>query len=403
MIFSKHKSQLLEDEVELIVTREKFYAQRLVLTNSLKRKAGPQIEKRSANENIELLHNLQIAVKRYFDMEKVELYFNAKFAKTIRAVEKDLNKTGGWLRFVFKVIGSLDSEKDLYKFLADYHLIPKGIEERGQFFKYIESQFTAHLKELIKKENLSDLAITIDLVSTYYNNKIKSNLVAATKHYTDVLFDIENYQDRLTFFDNLYEISVIKGGKLKSYYECVNCPPNTFTGVLTLNIKPSRLKLKCPSCAKELFYIVPYELDKGIYDNIVHKDGVLFYAIKHLLEQYDYSFVENQIYQPDIELDICLVNEQKLVYEIVEVKMFKTDRPNDTQVGNIREAVSQTKRAIDKLTSIDPNYKTIQKSIVTNISNDTVYKIAKSELEKDMREYNIGLYTILDFYHKIKR
>ena len=73
-IFSVHKSQLLENEVELILSKERFYAQRLVLTNSKKRKSSLQIEKRTDNESIELIHNLKKSAKKYFDEEKIEKY-----------------------------------------------------------------------------------------------------------------------------------------------------------------------------------------------------------------------------------------------------------------------------------------------------------------------------------------
>ncbi|MGE0636571.1 MAG: hypothetical protein AB7P01_09025 [Bacteroidia bacterium] len=403
IIFSAHKAQLLENEVELIVTKEKFYAQRLVLTNSQKRKAGTQIAKRSENDSIELMHNLQSAAKKYFAEVRLEAYVMEKFGTAIKLIEADLAQSGGWIKLIMKLISSIENEKDLFKLLSDYQFIPKEIENKEQYAKYLEKELATHMKEFFKKDNLSDLAISIDLISTYYNYKIKNNLVSATKHFTDILHDSENYKDRLEFFDNLYEIGVIKGGTLKSYYECVQCPPNTLNGILTTNIKPSKLKIKCPACGKELFYIVPYELDKTIYDNIVHKDGLLFFAIKHLLEQYNYKYQPNVIFPPDIELDFCLINEQGLYSEIIEVKMFKTDRPDDTQIGNIRGAVSQTKKDIDKLISVHSGYKTIQKSIVTNISNDNVYKQATKELEKDLNEYNIVLYTIADFYTKIKK
>lgn len=401
-IFSAHKAQLLEDEVELILTKEKFYAQRLVLTNSQKRKIGTQIKKRSENENIELIHNLQEAAKKYFNESKIEVYINEKFGKAINSFEKDFSKNGGWLKLLIKIVGSLQSEKDLFKLLVDYHLIPKGIENKEQFTDHIEVEIKTQLKEFLNRENLSDLAISIDLISTYYNLKIKDNLVLATKHYTDILYDNENYQVRLDFFDNLYEIGVINGGKLKSYYECVNCPPNTFNGILSLDIKPSSLKLKCPLCTKELLYIVPYELDKTIYQSIVHKDGILFFAIQHILEQNSYNFIPNHFLPPDIEFDFCLFDNKQQIIEIIEVKMFKTDRPEDTQLGNIKSTVAQIKKSIDKLTTNNQNFKTIQKSIVTNISKDTIYTLANRELEKDLKEYNIVLYTISNFYIKIK-
>ena len=218
-----------------------------------------------------------------------------------------------------------------------------------------------------------------------------------------IIYDSENYKDRLDFFDSLYEIKVIKGGKLKSYYECVNCPPNTYNGILTMDIKPSSLKMKCPCCKQELFYIAPYELDKTIYNHIVHKDGLLFFAIQNLLEQYNYRYVANQNQPPDIEIDFSLVNESNLTYELVEVKMFKSNRPTDTQIGNLRDTVSQVKKAVEKLMELDPNYKLIPKSVVTNITDENVLKTAKNELDKDLKEYNFNFYTINDFYLKIKR
>jgi hypothetical protein len=403
MIFGNHKSQLLEDEVELIVSKEKYFAQRIVLTNSQKRKAGKQIIKRNENESIELIHNLQTAAKRYFDDAKIEGYVKDKFGDSIKLIETDLKKTGGWFKLAMKLVSSLDDEKDLFKLLSDYKLIPDSIVNKEQFVAHVEAQFMLRFKEFVKKENLSDLAISIDLISTYYNHKIKDNLFSATKHFTDILYDSENYQDRLLFFDNLYEMGVIRGGKLKSYYECVSCSPNTFNGILTINIKPSSLLLKCPCCHKELFHIVPYELDKTIYDHIVSKDGLLFFAIQNALQVYKYRFVPNYNQPPDIEIDFCLLNDLNLIYEIIEVKMFKTDRPDDTQVGNIRDVVGQIKRMIDKLVTIDPNYKVIKKSIVTNISKDSVYKMAKQELDQDLKDYNIDIYSIPDFYSKIKR
>ncbi len=402
-IFAVHRTQLLEDEVELIVTREKFFAQRLVLTNSQKRKSGTKLAKRTENESIEVIHNLQNAISKYFDEERIETVIKNKFGKTIKKIETDFSKSGGWLKLLLKIISSLESEEDLFKLLSDYHLTPKEITTKEQFFKYAETEFTTHLKKFVKNKNLSELAISIDLVSAYYNHKLKNNLVTATKHYTDILYNEDNYKNRLDFFDNLYEIEVIKGGVLKSYYECVNCPPNSYNGILTMNIKPSNLAMKCPACKKELYYIVPYELNKTIYNHIVHKDGLLFFAIEYLLERHNYKFIKNNTFPPDIELDFSLLNEDDLVYEIIEVKMFKTDRPKDTQVGNLREAVSKIKNAIKKLVKIAPNYKTIQKSIVTNLIDNIVLKTAKSELEKDLKEYNIDIYTINDFYQKVKK
>lgn len=402
-IFSSHKSQLLEDEVELIVTREKFFAQRLVLTNSQKRQKLPKLAKRAENESIELIHDLQTAVSKYLDENRIEAFLKKKFGKSIKKFEADLAKTGGWIKLAAKLFASLDNQEDFFKLLSAYHLIPKEIRNKKEFGNYVENEFIGHLRDFIKTQNLSELAISIDLVSIYYNHKLKNNLVSATKHYTDTLYDSENFNDRIEFFDNLYEIKVINGGKLRSYYECVNCPPNTFSGILTLDIKPSCLKMKCPCCKGELFYIVPYEIDKLIYSHIVHKDGLLFFAIESLLEQNNLKYKKNYNLPPDIEIDFCLFNDSNLIYEIIEVKMFKLDRPFDTQLTNLKEAISQIKKVSYKLSNFEENSEIIPKILVTNIADEMVLKAAKAELEKELKRYNISLLSPNDFYEKIKK
>jgi predicted house-cleaning noncanonical NTP pyrophosphatase (MazG superfamily) len=164
-IFSVHKGQLLEDEVELILSKEKFYAQRIVLTNAQKRKAGRQIAKRSENESIELVHNLQNAVKEYFDEDKIEIFFKGKFGKTIKKIETDLSKSAGWFKIASKFFGSIDDENNLFKLLSDYHLIPPEIKTKEEFALYVEAELKKQIKEFLKKQNLSDLAISIDLLS----------------------------------------------------------------------------------------------------------------------------------------------------------------------------------------------------------------------------------------------
>jgi DNA-directed RNA polymerase subunit RPC12/RpoP len=261
----------------------------------------------------------------------------------------------------------------------------------------IEQEFNAQSKDFMTKHNLSELAISIDLISLFYNNKIKNNLVSATKHYTDILYDTENYSSRIDLFDNLYEIGVLKGGKLKGYYECVRCSPNTFNGVITSDLKPSKLKMKCPGCGKEILYIVPYELDENIYNHIIDNDGILFFAIQYLFEKHQVKHLSNHKILGDIEFDFCLLNEDNLIQEIIEVKMFKTGRPTDTQIGNIRSSVGQIKKSIDKIVKIESGYQYVTKSLVTNINDDNINKLAIQELKSDLDKYNINIYTIDDF------
>jgi isopentenyldiphosphate isomerase len=400
-IFSKHRSELLENEVELIVSQETFFPQRIVLTNSQAQKVRKTAETRTENENIELVHRLQSTARKYLNDEEVEKYALSKLSRTIAKVENDISKEGGWVKLGIKIISSLDSEEDLFRLLTDYYLVPEGIRNMEHLLVYLEKKALEEFREIVRKENLYDLAISIDLISTYYNYKIKHNLLEATKHYTDTLYNDENFNSRLPLFDTLYETDVIIGGKLKGYYECVECGPNKFNGIITTDIKPSRLAFDCPSCKSNLLYMVPYEIDQGIYQNIIDKDGLLFHAIGYLLEKHNYAFVANSNYLEDVELDFVIKGNNGIITDIVEVKMFKTNRPLDTQVGNIRDAVSKIKKADTKLKTANLVPPKVQYSLVTNLTDEDVYKQALSQLKKDLIEFNINLYTIQDFYLKI--
>jgi hypothetical protein len=125
--------------------------------------------------------------------------------------------------------------------------------------------------------------------------------------------------------------------------------------------------------------------------------------VQYLLEEHQFNFVSNQKFLGDVEFDFCIVNDEKEILEIIEIKMFKTDRPLDTQVGNIRSAVAQLKKAINKVEKEQIGYKTLYKSLITNITDDNVYNIAKSELSKDLQEYNINIYTANDFKIRLER
>jgi hypothetical protein len=397
-IFSKHKSQLLEDEVELILSKEKFYAQRIVLTNSYKQNKNTYLQKRIEGKEIELVHEFRLSFEKHLNFDQLEAFLKKKFGRTIKKVEKEIEKGG--IKLLISILTSISSEEGTIKFLKSYYLIPKEIDSLDKLTRYIEEEFRKYIKEFLNKRNLSELALSIDLVSSYYNNKIKTNLLDSIKHYTTVLYDTDNFNSRVDFFDHLYEIKVLNGGKLKGTYECIHCPTNTFNSIVTTDIKPSKLKLNCPNCRKELLYIIPYELDGTIYQHIISQDGILFHALQYLLEENNYSFLINQKYLQDVEIDICVTNNSKIV-ELIEVKMFKTDRPSDTQISNLRQAISQMKEIIKKLIEIDPNFQTIKHSIVTNISDNKIIQSAKTELTNDLREYNINIFSVHDYYNNI--
>lgn len=399
-IFLLHKEQLLEKkEIELNSTKKAYYLQRFVLSNSLKkRKTAERIEQRIQNRNIDTDHTLNILATRNLDEEKIKRYFKQKFGEPLELISKTLDGNRlSQMKFFSELTSAFLSEARLIQFLKKYKLIAQdlnSLKEVGSHFeKLAQSEFTA----IINSDHFVDLFETADGLARYYDNYNFTNLIDADKFYTDVFYDNENFKNRLDLFDSLFEQGVLLGGHYKAYYECVECAINTFFGAMSLNVTPGKIKLKCPNCNKEAFYIVPYKIDEAIFNDIKSKDGLLFHAVKNLLTSKQIIHQPNISLLNDIELDFQILNKSNLITHIIEIKMFKTDRPKDTTASNLRDGFRKFLNARNKLVEHNSGYKNVSFIFLTNILNDTFLNELRESFSAEIINQQIFVISIKGF------
>lgn len=270
-IFLLHKEQLLEkQEVAIDGTKKHFYLPRFVLSNSLKRKdTRKRIEQRIQDRNIDNDHSLNSIVLKNINEEKIIAFFKGKFGKSIDLITKKLNEGRiSEMRFFVELAKVLFSEKQLILFLKKYQIIDNEINSINELSNSFRDALQNEILPVINSDHIVDIFESFNTISCFYENYIFNNLMASDKFYTDIFYDTENFKTRLELFDTLYEANVLLGGYYKAYYECTHCQINTFSGNVTLNVTPSKIKLKCPNCSKEVFYIVPYKLDDSIFSDI---------------------------------------------------------------------------------------------------------------------------------------
>lgn len=243
--------------------------------------------------------------------------------------------------------------------------------------------------------------LSIDDISHFYNSILKESLINGYKQNVRVLIDKDNFKSRVKLFDRLYEIGVLTGGKFKSYFECINCLPDTFSGFITCNIQPSKIKLKCPQCAKDSNYLVPYFIIDELFEHIIHQDGLLLFAIQYLLDIYKIEYKTNHSLEKLNEIDFVLTHGSK-VTGLIEVKMFRNDKSDEVKVKNIKETIGQIKKTKSKLAKKDNNYMGITTFLITNIDSKELNNEAKNDLRDDLREFNINIFTPNDFHEYIR-
>lgn len=385
------------------MTKEDSFSKRILLTHSLAKGNDDIIESRRENESIEPLHEAKEALKRYFDEEKVLDFLKKKFGKFLHRLETEIDESeedeiDGLIAGLF---GKLIQDDSRLEFLKAYDLIPDEIADQDQLLKWSIVEGRKALQEFIRKDNLFDFSQYIDLINVASSNRTRQNLFTSLKHYSQTFYDGENYESRIKLFDRLFESKIIKGGQLRGHYECIECEPDTFSALTVTNMKPSNLKLSCPKCKNEMLYIIPYALDDAIFRDLISKDGLLGKAVPFLLDKREIQYETNVTQLDDIELDICLTNEKDEIVEIIELKMFKSNRPVDTQVTNIKKAVGQVKKAIDKLSNENEGFMEIRKSVIVNFPDQEVIANAQFLLKNDLSEYNIRIYNIEGFYSKL--
>lgn len=404
-IFLMHKEQLLEkNEIDFAGSKKNFYLQRIVLSNSLRRSdTDTRMQQRIQNRSIDLDHSLSLKAQRNFTEPKIDAYFQEKFGKSIKSITDKLN--GGnisQIRFLSELTTSLLSEKRILKFLKKYNFISSKINSIKELGEFIEKSFEAEISKTLNSGHLLDIITSMDEISDYYNNEIFNSLIDANQFYTDRIYDKENFKDRIALFDLLYEANVLIGGKYKTYYECTSCATGVFSGNMTLNVTPGKVKLKCPNCAKEVFFLAPYQICNDVFNMLVHKDGLLFFAIGYLLKKKQLKFVTNQFYIPDIEIDFQILNLQNQITDIIEIKNFKTDRPDDTQITNLRDGLKRFLDSRNKLINSNPSYSEVKFHFVTNLRTEVFYNKLKEAFKEELSNTFIKVYSPEGFKQQFK-
>src|SRR5690606_35255267 len=147
----------------------------------------------------------------------------------------------------------------------------------------------------IQSANALDLIAVVSTIVKYYNYKLKHNLYQANLDFgVDLIPKTKKLAtERLGILDTLYNSKVLEGGKYDGHYECVEC--KKYKSVSNSELKPSKNKMKCPNCDKEMLYIIPYRIYEEVYKDIVHSDGILTFAIEYLLLEKGYNYTLNNI------------------------------------------------------------------------------------------------------------
>lgn len=399
-IFGLHKELLLERK-EIPIGNEKrtIYLQRIVLSNSPKKQIDCDIiANRVSNQIVDINEGLKTKGDKYFDEKKFKSLIDTHFGKAIEIIEKKINSgTISQIRLSFEFLNSITSEEKFIKFLKRYCLIPSNIDS----FKQFEEILNKKVSSIITNDNILDFIDSVDKISEYYTTELYNNLLESEKFYTDVFYEIESYKDRLSFFDLLYEAKIIESGIYKTIYECHNCDENIFKAFATIKAKPSKLTIKCPICNKETFYLSPYKINDEIYSHIIDKDGTIKFAIKYLLEEYDFTIQENIQIPPDTELDLVAFSNDKGSM-IIELKMFKNNISEQAYKSNLNSAFSKALKAKEKLYIVNNDLKNLPTVIVTNYNDNELLKIVREANKVKMNQFKIKLLSLNDFKNMIE-
>ncbi len=400
-VFLLHKEQLLQkSEMKFKTANKFFYYPRIVLSNSLSRKESSQrIEQRIQNRNIETDHALNSIGTRNINEEKIVKFLTEKFAKPIDIITKKLKGSNvSQIKFATEIIFALSSEEKLIALLRKYDIVPSNVSTWEDLKKYGEDFFDKEVTSILNPDHFLDILESVDNIANYYNDHIFNSLIEANKFYTDILYDKENFKDRIDLFDGLYEAKSLIGGHYKTYYECMNCAVGTFSGNVTLDVMPSKVKLKCPNCGKDVFYLAPYKITESIFKDITSKDGLIHQAVKYLLESHKILNKTNVTAAGDVEMDFEILNKENKIVHVVETKMFKTDRTDEVIIANIREGLRKLLTARQKLIDkVNPNYIHVGFHYLTNITDEVLIREVYDEFRTEIGNSRVAIHNVNSF------
>lgn len=396
-IFLLHKELLLEKN-PLDFGLTDYYLQRITISNSpiTKKEAEEKLIFRQDNTLTSLINKIRKSKDKYLNEEKFQSYLKKRFGRAIDLAKKQIEEKE-LVEFLFDIWEEITQDGGLLKLLKEYKVVPESIENEEHLNKFVRDEIVKDTKEFLRNQSFSQMFISIDDISNFYNSILKESLLNGSQQNSSVLVDKDNFKSRLKLYDSLFEIGILEGGKFKSYIECTYCAPDTYNGYMTCNIPPRMLKFKCPVCEKSANYMVPYFLIDELYEHIIHPDGVLFFAIEYLLNLYKVDYTKNINFEDCNEIDFIL-KKGNIVTAFLEVKMFRNDRNEDVKIDNIMSSISQIKKNKEKLLSKGKDYLKTPIFLITNIDEKHIINAAKDKLREDLRDYTVDIFTPLEFY-----
>lgn len=403
--FLRHRDEVLtRQEINIAGMKQSFYRQRIVLSN--------HVDQKVKNKKVARRFKGKSTILELYLGQAIDEDLPASLEKTFSKVFSPMLKfiMNLWIpnkitrmRLLKELTESILSEKRLIQLLKKHGFIgeEKQLEGLEDLLGYGLNTINTNFPDLVSSEALSRVMEGIDQVAEYYSNWSFSELLKANIHYTNTLYDTENFKDRLELFDDLFDAGCITGGRGKAHYECLQCPPGTFHGSITLNVSPTKLHIPCPSCGREMLYMVPYQIQEDIFEDIIDDDGTLIFAIEHLLEEKEMKFQMN--YHPehdqvkDLESDIVLINSQERISGVIETKMLKSNRPFENAVSNVKRNLNKFLKAREKYILIDPNFERVPFHFVLNQYEPELFEKVKIDMAEELKNRPIFLYNPDEF------
>ncbi|MAU15940.1 MAG: hypothetical protein CMH46_10430 [Muricauda sp.] len=392
-LFLLSKEELLETST--FGTQQNSYSyssNRIIISNSAEG-SGDSMTIKFRNENtlITLDKNLEERIDYFKPI--VESFLDQNFKKAFDKLHHDMDHKGWSL--VIKIVRLLTNEKrretNIVKFLQEYGFVGKHINSFEEIEHYLESKFIPQKgNSLVNENNIKTFFEGIRFIKELYVNNSYKKLYNSNQVLINTLNSEDDFGSRISLFARLYEAGIISPSKQDAILECFHCEPGTYKGFFQLKLNPIKLReIKCPNCSKQLTYFVPYELDEEIYQIVKAKDGLLMDALVYQLAKHNFSFVLNQNYLSDIEID-CLfesrVGDEQVLY-IVETKMFKLNTTQARLKNKIKQGYGKLIADVERLLELEGfNDKKLKPLLLVNVTDRNLINEIRFEMKKSNPE-----------------
>ncbi len=383
-LFLLSKEELLETSTfESDNYKHSYSLNRIIISNVEKKDLNfDTIKYRSENYDLALGNSLEKKVEYFKPI--FEDFFDKNFKKAFEKLTDDIEKNG-W-KFLMKIIKLFSNENKIeervIKELQFYGFIGKHLNSFEDLENNFKNKFLpSKEKELLNEHTIDTFLQTIKYIKEIYVNQSYKKLYSTNQILVNTLNSEDSFESRLVLFHHLYESKIISACDDDAFVECSHCEPGTYKGVFQLRINPKKLSnLKCPICANNLTYFVPYRLHEDIYKIIKDKDGLILNALCNKLSQHNIKYKTNQNFSNDLEID-CLFTIEKQCY-VVETKMYKIN----TEINKIKSKVkSHYGKLVDdvKRLSVLDEFKDleIKPLLLLNINDDLLLRRIVSELK----------------------